>query len=590
MDRLLTGHLLLELPSGIAIQGAPIGKLEEYLARSGLGVQSSVSWDVLVGRADAARVTRDALRGAIRRWFSWEEALVFTAHQLGMMGAPLEVAGRFVERAADLALADDWPARLLGSESLLARIRQGGRQLIPLNLHGLLWIMLDALSSPWDDAAEPLPEAVAMRRFARLVLVASGGFDLDGQAGEVPDFATGSTERPPFKTANALIPAGRLGEHDDVERALVRAHDLYLEKLPPHWPDAGNVFHTARGMRLRDWIVGACSVTRQLESNLGKPIVQRPILEMAPSHDDQRNLSLAVMRGLSRTREEFQARLGELSSSEPGALPVQAVRETPVLKLDEARYLVLHDDFVLASADDGVFYSILDALPRDARTPFFTAFGLAVEDYVHQLLRRCSASAKGPGCVIRIAPSKHAKRCDFLWILGNLGVLVEAKRVGLAARHLEGGEPLAVRLAEELGEACEQILSTRNAIERDEVPELLEQRGIVMPSRYVGAIVTHRPVFGWFTNRRDAVPEPLRESWTDTFGAPPAIWSLADAELLEAAAQTIDLATVFDQVASDSPSTYAGLANLLFGLGVRGSAISPHCTERLGQILGSAGT
>jgi len=80
--RLLTGHLFLELPSKVAIHGAQLGVLDDHLARSGLGVQSSVSWDVLIGAADVARVSPDGLRAAVRRWFSWEETLGFTTHEL----------------------------------------------------------------------------------------------------------------------------------------------------------------------------------------------------------------------------------------------------------------------------------------------------------------------------------------------------------------------------------------------------------------------------------------------------------------------------------------------------------------------------
>jgi hypothetical protein len=318
----------------VAIQGAQLDVVDDHLARSELGVQSSVSWDVLVGAADVARVSPDELRAAMRRWFSWDETLVYAAHQLGMLGAAPEVAARFVAHAANLAVADEWPARLLGADSLLTQIRRSGRQFVPLNPHGLLWIILDALRSPWDGASKALSEEAASRRFARLVLIAAGGFDLEGRVSAVPGLALGTGERPPFKTANALVPMGRLTEHDDVERTFVRAHDLYLLYLPLRSPGVETIFQDARGMQLRDWILGTCAVTRQMESNLGRPIVQRQVVEFESPENEASNPSLAVLRRLGRTREQFQARLAHPATLEPGALPVRALRETGLLRTD----------------------------------------------------------------------------------------------------------------------------------------------------------------------------------------------------------------------------------------------------------------
>src|SRR6478609_6427500 len=207
-------HILFETAAGITLQGAALVDLRQHLGDGVTGIQPSVSWNVLVGAQAGLRVTPEALRAALQRWFSWEDVLTRAAHLLNLLGSPktlVDQRGRYVAR---LALADEWPAKVIGHESFLTAIARTGRAFFPMNEHGLFWILLDALRQPWPEPAERLVGQVADRRFARLVFIAADGMGLGPALPGAPEAQVSPSERAPFATAKVLVPAGRLNQHD----------------------------------------------------------------------------------------------------------------------------------------------------------------------------------------------------------------------------------------------------------------------------------------------------------------------------------------------------------------------------------------
>jgi len=112
-------HVLLETPTGVMLRGVSFAELRQHLGGSKLRVQPSVSWNVLAGDADALHIRPSGLRLAIRRWFTWERVLTLAARQLNMLSARISVVDRFISRTAELALLDDWPAKVVEPAELL---------------------------------------------------------------------------------------------------------------------------------------------------------------------------------------------------------------------------------------------------------------------------------------------------------------------------------------------------------------------------------------------------------------------------------------------------------------------------------------
>jgi hypothetical protein len=588
-------HVLLETPAGIALQGVALVDLRQHLGDGVTGIQPSVSWNALIGTQEHLQVRPKGLRAALRRWFSWEDVLTRSAHLLNLMGSVktlVDQRGRYV---ADLALADDWPAKVVGHESLLSAIARGGKRFFPMNEHGLFWLLLDALRAPWPQPSEALVGASADRRFARLVFIAADGMGL----GADPPAANAGAEDPakgealkstraPFATARVLVPAGRLNHHDHPKILLVRSYELFVEILGGSRPWITQRFRQVRGMEIRDWIVGLAALANLTEVSASGSSPNLPILKLGPREQRPRSAYVAVVEQLARPPEHFIARIAELTSTlQHHELPTQALREAPFIELDDQRFLVTHDDFVKAQADDGVFYTLVDNLSGKDKGDFFKSFGAAIETYAGRVLARCAAIGGVGGQVGRVEEATNGeKRCDFIWVLEGRTIYLETKRLGLAVIHLHGRAELGNRLAEELGEACRQLLATRREVLANGAGGIsADLKGATVPERSIPIIITQGPTFAWFSTRHEVVPADIREAWLQAFGVPPVVWSLSELELLEAALPTIKFDVVLDAIAHDESTTYAGVAEFLTRAGYRGPIASPYYEAKAHQLL-----
>jgi hypothetical protein len=593
MPRLPLHHILLETTAGVTLQGTTLIELQQHLGDAVTGIQPSVSWNAIVGEHERLRVTARDLQSAIRRWFPWEEVLIRAAHLLNLLGSPKTLVNERGRHVAELALGDDWPAKIAGSQHLLSAIANSGKIFFPMNEHGLLWILLDALREPW-----PLPQGLltgneANQRFARLVFIAADGMGLGTKDDGAKTYAPGdkgsasSEQRVAFSTARLLVAAGRLNERVHPNVLLVRSHEIFVELLGGEKPELLDRFKHARGMDMGDWIVGLAGLANLTEASAADEAPRLPVLNLGPIQQRPRTATVEVIEQLARRPEFIASRISELLPTlQPGELPTQALREAPVVQLDAERFLVTHDDFIKDQAEDGIFYALIDNLSKQGKGAFLEGLGAAIETYSERILKRCAAVVGDGGQVARIERAEAVgKRCDFLWALKDRAIYVEIKRLGLSVMHLHGRLELAQRLAEELGEACRQLLQTRRAIEEEAADVCPSLADVAVPARSVAVIVTQRPTFVWFSSRREVIPQDIREEWRQGFGAPPAIWSLTDLELLEAVLPSVGIGTIFNAIASDAPDTYAGLAEFLTRRGYRGPCASLYCQSRWKDIL-----
>ncbi len=593
MEPAAVNHLLLETSEGITLQGAALVDLRQHLGDGVTGIQPSVSWNAIVGTHERLQVGPEHLHAAVRRWFAWEDALTRAAHLLNLLSSPKTLVDQRGRHIATLALADDWPAKVIGYESLLSAIGRGGMRFFPMNEHGLFWLLLDALREQWPQPSEALTGANADRRFARLVFMAADGMGLGTSEVGASRDAEALAEAPsgtqgPFATARVLLPAGRLNHHDHPKVLLVRTHEMFVEILGAARPSLTERFHQVRGMSIREWIVGLTALANLTEASASSSSPRLPVLQLGPREQRPRSATVAVVEQLARPAKHFVARLAALTPTlQARELPTQALREAPIVELDEERFLVTHGDFVKAQADDGVFYTFVDYLSGKEKGEFFKLFGAAIETYAGRVLTRCAAIDGAGGQVARVDEAAHGeKRCDFIWVLESRTVYVETKRLGLSVAHLHGRAELGDRLAEELGEACRQLLATRREVVANGADDISpDLAGRPISPRSTAVIITQGPTFAWFSTRHEVVPADIREEWLQAFGVPPVVWSLSELELLEAALPRIKLDAILDAVAGDHPTTYAGVAEFLTRAGYRGPIASPYYEAKSRQLL-----
>jgi hypothetical protein len=587
-------HVLIETSSGITLRGATLVDLRQHLGNGITGIQPSVSWNALVGAHEQLQVGPEGLHAALRRWFSWEDALTRTAHLLNLLGSPKTLVDQRGHHIAMLALADDWPAKVVGYDALLKAIVRGGMRFFPMNEHGLFWLLLDALRAQWPPPSEALTGAVANRRFARLVFIAADGMGLgplqatSNPSAEAPANADArSPVRAPFATARVLVPAGRLNHHDHPEILLVRSYELFVEILGASRPSLSDRFRQVRGVGIGEWIVGLAWLANRLEATASSNSPQVPILHVGPVKRRSRNAMTAILEQLARPADHFVARLAALVPTlQPRELPTQALREAPIVELDEERFLVTHRDFLKAQADDGVFYTFVDNLRGKEQGEFFKLLGAAIETYAGRVLTRCAALDGTGGQVARVDETRGQKRCDFIWVRKNRAIYVETKRLGLSVEHLHGRAELGERLAKELGEACRQLLATQREIVANGADSISSALvGVPISPNSTAIIITQSPTFAWFSTRREVVPADILEEWLQVFGVPPVVWSLSELELLEAALPTVKLDAILDAIAGDHPATYAGLAEFLTRAGYRGPTVSPYYEAKSRLLL-----
>lgn len=480
---------------------------------------------------------------------------------------------------------------------------------------GLLALIADALAEPWDAAKTPIPESKRLNRFLRLAMFASELMD---------DRAHDSDQRTstvvPFDeetfSAEMLLGVGRLREADALT-ALVRAHDLYAEILPETYAEAQEVFESRVGISLADWITNVSLLAQSFFRELRPDSRWAATLNLA-SVNTSGNVERfrKIVRRLSRDREAFRDRYASIDSRKVNrGLAFQPIRETPFLHLPDRGaefYAILHADFVLAAADDGVYFAIHDALPVTKRASFRSAFGKAFELYVERVLLRCAACIS-ESSVVRIREgtgSEEPKRCDFAWRCGDQLILIDAKRVGFSAFMLMGGEGIRERYASDLINGFEQLITTAEDIERLGVEKVIPELRAPAdwrPSRIFGVIAHHRPIFLWFDSAkkllRDAsLPERwkdealakrwknsrLEERWDASFAAQPHAFGASELELLEAVLPSFPLDRILDAWASDDVRSYLGLDIFLESSGWQGLVASPYAQQKARALLARA--
>lgn len=578
------GRVLLRTPDGVTLLGVHLVHLEEHLGTPArVVVQSAISWSFLIGDTSGLAVSWEDLRDAMRRWFDWKDLLVRSTAALAALGSSWQVACRTERVLTHLALSDSWPAEIDGWSELVLRSEAKGRTIAAVSEYGLLTLIADALRDPWVEASEPLAGDPSGRRLSRLVMIAS-----DGPA--APEIVLASpSESNPYPSTRALVAAGRLCERDQVLAWLVRAHELYAELLPTECPDAERVFLTKRGCTISSWIKGVCGLVNLIEEGFQRDPTRRTVLDLGPSDDRPVNDALTVVAALSHDRDQFVARYRELQADPGEPSVMQPMREKPILQLDHREYLVLHDDFLLAAADDGIWYTINDALHQGPpRARFQTAFGAVLQKYVEKVINRAAAAA-GDGSCVGLDTVDGEDRCDFAWRVGDYVMLAEVKRAPLRAADLTGRPELAEHVDKHLRPACSQLLSTWVALQRDGVSAVAERLGVKVgwrPKAYIPVIITHRPTFLWFGARMELVERAHFETpWRSAFGVGPVVWSLADLELLEAAAPHISLCRLAQAIVNDEPCTYANVPAYLASIKYNGVTVSEYVQRRQRDLL-----
>jgi hypothetical protein len=293
-----------------------------------------------------------------------------------------------------------------------------------------------------------------------------------------------------------------------------------------------------------------------------------------------------VARRLSRTPEEFRDAYGPVLAQpiNPG-LAFLPLRETPLLRVDDERYISLHADFLQAAADDGVFFGILNALPRGPAGEFLAAAGLAFEQYVLRVLARCAAASTTQ--VVRVPENAHGRnRCDFAWRIDNDLLLLDAKRFGLGANLVMGDVRLADRMLADIGHALQQFAETAEDIRVHGIDAVIPDLAGWRPQRFFAAAISHKPMYAWFDAAdRIAALTKLAHPWRAIFAARAAVWSITDLEQLEAALVARPLERLLEDLAQDHPITYLDLRTYLKEIGWPGPHASQYYDGRAQEIL-----
>jgi hypothetical protein len=435
-------------------------------------------------------------------------------------------AAYFEERVNRLALEDNWPAGIANWSVLMRAFADGGKRLTAVTEQGLLWLLADALADPWASAgATP---AFDDRRLLRLAMVAGGAMSnpIAAEAARSPE---------------VLLPVGRLHHDDEALAVLVRSYELYCELLPSVFPRAIEAFEGSVGISVSQWIVDACRTflaTRKwlkMREDGGATLNLSPTQENLPPDYERIH---ATAKRLSASRQEFRTAFAKAPQDSNRGLRFEPLRRWPLLTselIGEHLFVVLHLDFLLGAADDGVFYRVLDALDSVERDHFLEKFGLVYESYVESVLRRAVSGLPGCGFArLDDGTERTRRRCDFaVRILDDL-VLVDAKRCGVSAAMVEGRTDMRTRLDEQVAKAASQFIQTAKDVERGAVEALPTHLGVAEdwhPRRTFGLIVHHHPLFLWFESTRQVLQrQGLSTEWDRLFASAPIAWSTSELE------------------------------------------------------------
>jgi len=521
----------------------------------------------LAGPLKDLYVTEEMARSQLRKDFSCVDVLRRAAVLLRLLRKKdLKAPERLT--LTRQAFADTWPAVIVDSDQFLASLAARGQFPAVVADQGLLRIELDALRDPWPEPESPLLGVAADARFARLAMVMSA-------------FDDESSFKPGDYTAQILVSLARMREQGEAISALVRLHELYVEILPQHLPEADAWFLRTYGIGLRDWIETACVLAHGLTTGLG-PEVDTAQMEEVPG---LQHVS-PVLRSLSLDLEEMRTAL----VGKRGAEALGVIRERPFLRLMDHRLLTLHPDFVLSAVDD-VTYLRLSNDSDPAIVGFAAVFGDVLEEYVGGILGRIT-SGLGPSASLARIPERKGtrKRCDWAWRVGDALVLIDSKRVGLSPGAVVGDHRLRRKIDKELGSACEQFCETMEDIKTTGIGAVVPGLSLPAPGwapkRVVAWVIHHRPLGMWFNSPSQLLARTVgKDRWDSLFSGRPTFLTVAEAELLEARASQVNWDSLFAEFANEDPATFSGLDSYLYEKGYRGSPFSEFVRATLPKIL-----
>jgi hypothetical protein len=564
---------------GVIVLGTPIARVLGERPLSSSLVQHAVSWDDLLGANQDLRVDRAGLRAAMRRFVGWKQLVEVISNVLARARYPQWP--QFKENVTRWALEDSWPASVQNFSVLMTRFKESGRDLRVVTDQALLSMLTDALREPWGEATEPAPDPT--HRILRLAMIANAVL--------VPQVTPQYARRP-----EPMLAFGSIRSNDAPVLQLVRAYEIYGEILPEVFPGAAAAFERATGIGVARWITDVCRIAQAAITWLKRHENASAGINLDPAQPDvppgfERVSSVADV--LSATPGEFREELLKLDQETVDrGLAFEPIRQRPLLRdaaFGEHQVILLHLDFLLSAADDGVYHRVLPQLSEDDRPRFLERFGVAFERYVERVLTRC-ASRLPDSRVVGLTASK-AKRCDFAWRIGDDLVLVDAKRWGVTAAMLMGVNDLSAWIDERLAGAAEQLIATADGIDRGDIPlaSAIGRESGWRPRRLFGLIVHHHPLFLWYTSTRESLARQGAEArWDRLFMASPLAWSVSELELFEAAATTFDVEALLSALASGHSEAGMGLRGYLNDVGWRGR-VSPHVEERFAKILRQEG-
>jgi hypothetical protein len=529
----------------------------------------ALSWN-LIAKGTGLTVDSDKVHLELRSSFAFSELVEWCMTGLhSLLRAQLDPA--FHSAMTLSALLDDWPAAIEDAEGLMRVLRSSGRAPIAVTELGLLSLLADALCDPWDEALQPLRMEYVENRLCRLAMMAAEVLS----SAEREEVGEGGSY-----AAELIIASGRLRENDWAGSVLVRTHELYAELLPSFF--AGTL-PEPHGISLSQWVKLATAIA-VLKVDGPNPGVDLSQLE------EEASAARAVLTSLSAPVSRMTQRFRKLRADGMRFAPLYLpFREHPFLELSPNLFALVWGSFLLRGIDDRAYFDTLNALPEGQRSHFQKVFGQALEEYVWRILQRAREVAPGSQIhrIQRIDGVGERKRCDFAWRIGEDLLLIESKRVGIPVGYLMGEEGLRQRLDEELGRAALQLLETAEEIAERGAGAVLEAEHGWVPRRVFGWVVSHQPLFMWYSSG-DAVlrRQGIEEGWKARFASKPAFLALGELEHLEAALPTLPIGRYLDALAVEHGSTEQGFNNYLAAIGWRGPIASPYYERRKNELMG----
>ncbi len=215
---------------------------------------------------------------------------------------------------------------------------------------------------------------------------------------------------------------------------------------------------------------------RRIFANVGFPpgILRRLVNDRALSATAFRK---KLSGGAPRRREDFGKELGRRSFLTES---LNIFRQSPLLKLDPNRMLILDLDFLVELLTSGVYWSIFDSLPKNLRPKFKELWGRLFELYAVDLL----GAFYPPFSRILTADLNYdAGQVDALLDFGQVAVVFEvksslltegAKRSGAAADFVADFALKFVRDNKGKAKALVQLASSCQAIAEGRIPTVMK--------------------------------------------------------------------------------------------------------------------